>query len=220
MPGRFYPVAFEGQAPPEFGLRANIVRVVTIPLDTALDNKRFEIGGNFLWAINGSDLAANIEISFEDTHGDKLPFKKGSAFGGVPFSRLFISAEAQAGKSLTLLIGVDESLQGFRFENAISDFTSVSIAKPDGISTTADTSIAATTTSQVLAANSDRALAIITNLKANSSEIRVGDSNTGAARGIPCQPGETVTLETIAAIYVYNSDAAAQSVALAETSTP
>lgn len=82
--------------------------------------------------------------------------------------------------------------------------------------TTADDSIAATTTVLVLAANTDRKEAIITNLADNGAKIRVGDSNTGASRGVELSPGQSITLETTAAIYVYNAGAASQSVALLE----
>lgn len=78
----------------------------------------------------------------------------------------------------------------------------------------ADDSIAATTTEQVAAADADRRAIIITNLITNTAAVRVGDSGAGAANGIPLQPGESVTLETSAAVYVYNSHSAAQSVAI------
>lgn len=84
------------------------------------------------------------------------------------------------------------------------------------LSSAADDSIAATSTELVLASNTNRKEALITNLSSNAGNIRVGDSNAGASRGVEVSPGQTVTLSTTAAIYVYNEGTSAQSVGLLE----
>lgn len=69
----------------------------------------------------------------------------------------------------------------------------------------------------VAAANASRAEITITSILANTVEIRVGGQTTAAAdKGTPLQPGESMTIETTAAIYVYCA-AAAQKVALSFT---
>lgn len=99
---------------------------------------------------------------------------------------------------------------------SISGTVNVEIQAHSGLSTTADDSIAATTTEQVLASNANRKEAIIGNLASNSDVVRVGDNNTGAGRGIELSPGQFLTLETTAAIYVYNAHSSAQSVCILE----
>ena len=81
----------------------------------------------------------------------------------------------------------------------------------------ADVSIAATSTDEVLAADSTRREAIITNLSGNVETLRVGDSGAGATNGTPLSPGSTLILATTAVIHAHNPGAAAQSVAVATT---
>lgn len=83
---------------------------------------------------------------------------------------------------------------------ALSVDASLSIAGT--IPTAADFQTIAATTSSLIAANTSRRVAIIQNLDATNS-VRVGDSSTGAARGILIAPAESVTLETTAEIFVF-----------------
>ena len=77
-----------------------------------------------------------------------------------------------------------------------------------------DLPIAATTTVIVIPTSASNVRARITNLSANTDEIRVGTHpNIDAVTGTPLQPGETWESDTSAAVYVYNSKASAQSVA-------
>lgn len=78
----------------------------------------------------------------------------------------------------------------------------------------ADDSIAATTAEMVAASDANRRALIITNLATNVGEKRVGDSGVGAANGIPLPPGESVTLDTTAEVWVYNAHSSAESVAI------
>lgn len=79
---------------------------------------------------------------------------------------------------------------------------------PDDTITTAADEGLTTTSEQILAADTNRKFAIIQNLDA-SENVRVGDASVGAARGTRVGPGESVTIETTAAIH-----------AVAEAGTP
>lgn len=81
--------------------------------------------------------------------------------------------------------------------------------------TTADVSLLAAATTLIKAAGTRKKI-LVTNLTANAEIIRVGDSNTAAARGIELSPGMTAELETSGAIYGYNPGAVAQSVGILE----
>lgn len=86
---------------------------------------------------------------------------------------------------------------------------------PTGFPTTADVAIVgAAAAAVVLAANANRKEAFVTNLAANADPVRVGDVNAGAARGVEVSPGQTLTVSTEAAVYVYSPSN--QSVAVAE----
>ena len=53
-------------------------------------------------------------------------------------------------------------------------------------------------------ANLDRKTILIRSNKANSNKMRIGDINITATRGIELNPGDTITLETTAAVYAKN----------------
>lgn len=79
-----------------------------------------------------------------------------------------------------------------------------------------DVSLPATTTTQIIAANSAAKERIITNLPTNAREIRIGDSGAGAANGIYLGIGQSIVLECSAALYAYNPHSSAQTVSVTE----
>lgn len=101
-------------------------------------------------------------------------------------------------------------------DNRLSLSGAFQISVPTTLQSGVDVSVAAGATSLVIAANTSRNEALVTNLSANSSVIRVGDLNAAANRGIEVSPGQTVTLETSAAIYVHNLGSGPQSVGVLE----
>lgn len=214
--GRFVPIANTGQAPPGFGDEAVRFGTITIPLDDARDKVAFQIGGNLLWAVDASSIAAALNVHFQEQRSDPIPYKRGLMIRGARFDKIYVSNASQPGASITLAYTTEREGR-VQVENPAAQFNDVDLSKAGGLATTADVSIATVTTAQVLAANANRREAVITNLQTNASEVRVGDSNAGVTRGTPLQPGDSIVLTTTAAIHVYNADAAAQSVALLET---
>lgn len=83
----------------------------------------------------------------------------------------------------------------------------VSQVKPSTIDTVADVALTAAVATLVLPADITRREALISNLIGNASNIRVGDVNTGAARGAQCGTGQTVTLNGTEAIYAFSATA-------------
>ncbi len=90
------------------------------------------------------------------------------------------------------------------------------IAAGDTLTSTADQSVVAASASQVIAGRADRLTVTIKNLASNAAPIRVGDASVTATRGHELAPGESVTLSTTSAVFVYNTHAAAQSVSILE----
>jgi len=83
------------------------------------------------------------------------------------------------------------------------------------IQTTADTSVSAGATTEIIAANSSRKTVVIENLDA-ANTVRWGDSNAGASRGLRIAPGVPVSIDTRAGVYIHNPGASAVSIAIAE----
>ncbi len=89
----------------------------------------------------------------------------------------------------------------------------VTIVNATVIDTAADVPLAAAATTLILAADTTRREALISNLSGNVSLIRVGDVSTGAARGIQVGQGQTLTLQGTEAIYGYSATLQSVSVA-------
>lgn len=98
----------------------------------------------------------------------------------------------------------DTTTQAVRLQATAAGALTVDAAVviPGTITTAADFTTVAATVSSIIAANTDRSVAIIQNLDATDS-VRVGDGSIGATQGILLGPGESVTLETTAEIFVF-----------------
>lgn len=94
---------------------------------------------------------------------------------------------------------------------------SVTVTRGAGYTDAVDVSMAAGARTAIVAANAARRRVHITNLAAGAATLRIGGSATAAAnRGTPLAPGETLTLETTAAIAGWNPGGVAQDVAFTE----
>ena len=94
----------------------------------------------------------------------------------------------------------------------------VNIAPYGTITTTADKSCAATAQTLVIAANTSRKRLVVTNPVTNTQTMRIGDNNTGAARGVELPPGGVFDEAYTGALYAYNPGAGAESLTIMEYS--
>lgn len=78
-------------------------------------------------------------------------------------------------------------------------------AESNQISTVPDVSSGVATAAQVISANAVRKSVKIKNLAANVEPVRVGGASIAADRGHELSPGESITLKTSAAVYVFCS---------------
>jgi len=111
------------------------------------------------------------------------------------FDRVRVVANA-GGDTIKFIVADDES----GVDQAI-----VTFQKPTTINTVADVALAAGAATQILPADSARQQALITNLTGNASNIRVGDLNVAAARGVQVGIGQTITLAGIQAIFGFSA---------------
>lgn len=214
---RMFPVPNEGQSLPPFNSGANAVRTITVDLSTARDNVKLQIGGNFLWLASANISSATVTVAFSrENSSEGIPFKQGTAIKGVRFSEILITNAAQAGVVVTFVY-ITEASQALEVVNAGITIATVAFTRSNTLTDTADVALGAGARTAILAANLTRRRAIITNLAAGAATIRVGNSATvAAARGTPVLPGETIVLETTAAISAWNPGGVAQSVAVLE----
>lgn len=147
-----------------------------------------------------------IEIDGKDvdmSEGDKLVER------GAGFKEFIAHNDSGADITAIFVVGYGDYSQG-------KLVGSVTLTKATGGSATADATIGATSNSAVLAANSARREAMITNMDAAAVlRCNIGAA-AGAALGQPIGPGQTVTLTTTGAVNIYNPTASSVVVALLE----
>lgn len=79
----------------------------TLSLAAARANVEFPIAGSYFYIHDGTDSAATITVRFNELRNNPLPVVRGEGYK-LPFYRMFITNTAQAGKSVTVVIGVEE----------------------------------------------------------------------------------------------------------------
>ena len=217
---RIYPQSWPGDAPPEFGIAANSIKIKRIDLTLARATPfAYDFGGSILWAVRASSLAALAMISLGDMalSSDPIPFQSGMFVRGVRFSRIYVTNTAQVGEWIEFLTAV-EGPDNIQIENPAASFAYVTLAPwSNVINTYTDVSIAATTTAVVLAVNLARFKAFIQSDPGNAGNVRIGDLNVVVNRGITVTPGGIIEIESTEAIYCYNPAGAAQIISVMET---
>ncbi len=83
----------------------NLYNQLLINLATARTNEEYRIPGDALYVIDMSS-AAVAQIRFNNSGDDAIELKRGRRFQ-VPFSRFLVTNTAQAGLTVTLLVGKD-----------------------------------------------------------------------------------------------------------------
>ena len=209
---RLYPENFEGTAPIEFGIGANILKTRTFNLTNARDLELIDIGGSCLWAVTASSLGAQIDIRINDQLRDPVTFQQGMFIRGVPFSRLYVSHAAQAGESITIFFAREQEVRNIEIVNPAIAFTEVNLTKATLLINNNDVVLPAGGGGTVLAANANRRVGFIQSPSTNIIIMRFGDGTTGAARGLNLAPGEILKIETTALIRGFNPGIIGQTV--------
>jgi hypothetical protein len=217
---RFFPAETPRAAPPAFGANARRIGTVQIDLSTSRSEAEFDLTGNLLWALDASDLGANLTVKFGDQAGSGVNFQRGLYISGVRFggegTSLFLTNDAQPGKTITLLYAVVEGAP-FAIENPLIAFQQVKLAGNTTFNGVPDVTVGATSTAQIVAADPDRRELTLSNPSDNSREFRIGGSGTvGASQGFVLNPGETIKLSVADAVEAYNPHTAGQNIAIAE----
>lgn len=187
--GRYVPVGSNGDSVLPFAVNAHRIGVLTIALDTALEKKKIPIGGTFLWAVTATDNGVLASIAFKPDAGDNsIPFRKGTSISGAHFKEIYVTATAQAGKTITFVYLVEENPEGFRITNPGESTTTVDPTK----STTATQSrvTVGAASAALLASDGTRRRAVLINLSPTETIWYRDDSAAATtANGIPLRPG-------------------------------
>ncbi len=168
--------------------------------------RRYEIPGDWFHVLTAP--VADLYVRFDD--GERVPFPQ-----GVGIRRYYQSFELESatGQNLVALAGFGSVVDG---RASVTGLTlNTQIAPGNTLDDGGDVSCGATAATQLLAADADRMYALIKNPSTNTVTVRVGTSAVAAASGVPLEPGETLPLATTAAIYAYNPDAGAVTIAAA-----
>lgn len=206
--GNIFPHDPQGLTLPAFGdgLDPSLIDVRTIDLSKARANEvLITNGGNFVWIMAATDTNANLGIKFSEQWNGEFIFRKGMVVKGIAFSDLVLTNEAQAGKTITLVITRQAGLEGVSIENAAEALsqTQASIPNNYGVIPTHTATVAIST--QILAANSDRVDVMLTNTGTVGLWIR--DDNSLSASGHFLPVGASHGLTSGGEIWVYNPDA-------------
>jgi len=217
--GRIFPRSFEGQAPREFGMDANILKTRTFTLTVARSLEEINIGGSCIWAIDASSLQANVDIYINDQLRDPVTFRQGMFIRGIPYSRVFVSHAAQAGATITIFFAVEEQVNNIQIVNPSLAYNQINLTKATGYASLIDVVMVAGAATQIIAADPTRRDLYITNLSGNAAILRVGPAGgmVAANRGTPLAPGETTIINTTVAVSAWNPGGANQNVAVTYT---
>ncbi len=104
--------------------RPQVYKIMTLDLSTVRSDYEQAIAGNYFVVLEATDINANIQVRFNESYCDVATLKKRQGFK-IPFYRVFITNAAQAGKTLTIAYGVNESPLEFIDQSAVIDVTSI-----------------------------------------------------------------------------------------------
>lgn len=176
-----------------------------------------ELPGGLYFAL--LDTQAAVDIYFLGKNGRVLEKCLGvRAFLAKEFDEvnrcIAIKFESDSNQTIKYDVSEISVLSSTRIDGAID----AEIQPPDTVATVADVTVTAgAAAASVLAQNSARKKALISSPTTNSQLIRIGDSNIGASRGTPLLQGQSIELETSAAIYAYTASGTNQTLNISYT---
>jgi hypothetical protein len=203
---------------PEFGINANIIKVRRLDLTAARDLDNLDLGGTTIWIPRASSGGAWIDVRVNDQLRDPLRFQLGMFVRGVPFSRLYVSSDAQAGEWIDVAIVRENTWDNIEVVNPSIQFAEIDLTPATVLDTAADVVIVAAAAAAVVKAPlATQRTAFIHSLVTNGQPVRIGDAAVGAARGMVLNPGETLVISTTEAIYGWTAAGANQTLTVTWT---
>lgn len=107
--------------------RRQVYKTRTLDLTTARSEEEFTVAGNYIIILDATDLNANIQLRFNEMEADQITLKKRQGLK-VPFYRMFITNAAQAGKTVTIAYGINDTPLEIVDQSAVIDINSIAQA--------------------------------------------------------------------------------------------
>lgn len=193
--GEVFPAAEPRKGVPETAqnMQGAGFRVYTLGLTNALDNYEVRVKGNQFWIVDATDLETIANVKFNDVGGEGAPVAKGFAIKGIPFNRVYVSAAAQAGKTITFLTTSIPNAP-IEFVNPTNSANEVKLVGGSRL-TCRQLTLALVTNTQLWAADASRLSGMIKPI--GVAGVTVGDDTTGGlfGTGFPLPLGETLTID-------------------------
>jgi len=142
---------------------------IVIDLSIARTGVEYSYSGNFIKAVEASDISANLDIAFNSSGNDTINLTKGRGIR-ASIIKMYLTNTAQAAKTITLLIATDDSLQIYD-DGVVGDIDTIQeIIEPVAINHLPDKII------------SDQGLTLVSVLAATSTNL---DSGTTVIYTVP-----------------------------------
>lgn len=173
---------------------------ISVPANT---DQTIVASGAFVY-LKRTNVDVTVEVNAGTivmTQGDKVSFPD-------EFADFRVKNNTGITANITVVVGDGDFAEG----NLTSE---ISVTKNTTLTTTADNSVGAGLQENVSATATTKRIVMISNLS-STADLRVGDSNTAAARGQPLPAGMTLTMETSDDVYVFNNTGGAVLVAVTE----
>jgi len=151
----------------------------------------------------GGKSGDSVELSMSQNDKVVLPFA---------YDRIEINNENAIAISIDVIFGDGD------YVRPLPDLVNVAIALAgsNNLDTIADVAMTAANETEILPINLNRVRAVITAPEANDVNLRIGDIDITATRGVQLKPGETIAIDSTAAIYGIEESAGTTTVAVLE----
>ena len=111
------------------GQRIQVYNTIEIDLSIARSNQEHVFTGNYIYAMEATDVDASVNIRFNELFRANINLVKGRGVR-CPFYRFYLSNTAQAGKTLILAIGIEAAdFEIFDMGKALGITGTVSVAE-------------------------------------------------------------------------------------------
>lgn len=171
-------------------------------------------GGRYFFV---KQATSAITITTQGNTGTPARFENigaGSKFGPVPDKWTFLDVFSAGAQTVELVISDDGD---FEVANAVtvSGVAQVADLPSAAIAVTASAALA-TATSLDIAANTSRRRITICNASTSAGAVWIRDQSATTSAGIELQPGQSVTMETTAALRVRNNSGSSADISTLE----
>ena len=160
----------------------------------AATNQRYPVEGDYFHVLSAP--VDDLYVRFDE--GEPVP-----VFKGLGFRRYYrdVTLYSATGQAVIVLVGFGSVADA----RAAANVNVSSTVQPGNTGDNGgDVSCPNGAATQLLAADSTRLYAFVTNPSTNTATVRIGTSAVGAATGIPLEPGCTLPYPSTSAIYAYN----------------